>query len=213
MTTQKELILENLKRTAEAIALMFGSNCETIVHDMSLPGHPILAIYNATVSGRSIGSTDDLFDKTLVTSDARAWENYLTDDVVNAFAKTKTGKYIKSTTLHYQGCDYHYALGINYDYTQLNGVSSILSELTATSSLLTDHLAADSGSSTIENIFSECVKEIAIPVEAMNRQDKLRLIALLEKRHAFTIRKSVEFVSDQLGISRYTLYKYRQTVS
>lgn len=53
MATQKELILENLKKAAEAIALMFGSNCETIVHDMSLPGHPILAIYNAGVSGRS----------------------------------------------------------------------------------------------------------------------------------------------------------------
>ena len=210
MTSQKELILSNLKRTAEAIAIMFGNSCETIVHDMSEPGHPILAIYNAGVSGRSPGSTDDIFDKNLVSPDATAWQNYLTEDVVNAFAKTKTGKYIKSTTLHYKGNGYHYALGINYDYTQLNGAAAVLAELTATSSILTDQIAGNVGNSSLKTIFAECVGEIGIPVEAMNRQEKLRLIALLEKKHAFSIRKSVEFVAEQLGISRDTLYKYRQ---
>lgn len=210
--TQKELILSNLKRTAEAIAVMFGNSCETIVHDMSEPGHPIVAIFNSGVSGRSVGSTDDIFDKNLVTPDSTAWQNYLTEDVVNAFAKTKAGKYIKSTTLHYEGKGYHYALGINYDYTQLNGVATVLAELTATSSILTDQIVGNVGDSSIEAIFSECVGEIGIPVAAMNRQEKLRLIALLEKKHAFAIRKSVEFVAEQLGVSRYTLYKYRQNL-
>ena len=48
---------EFLDRTARGIAETFGSNCETLVHDMSIPSHPILVIYNGHISGRSAGST------------------------------------------------------------------------------------------------------------------------------------------------------------
>ncbi len=43
---------EFLDRAARGIAEMFGSSCETLVHDMGVPTHPILSIYNGHVSGR-----------------------------------------------------------------------------------------------------------------------------------------------------------------
>ena len=46
---------EFLDRTARGIAETFGSSCETLVHDMGLPSHPILSIYNGHVSGREVG--------------------------------------------------------------------------------------------------------------------------------------------------------------
>ena len=49
-----------LDRLARGIAEMFGSSCETMVHDMSQPSHPILSIYNGHVSGRKVGSTLDI---------------------------------------------------------------------------------------------------------------------------------------------------------
>ena len=58
---EKDEVLDFLKRLAESIAVMFGDCCETLVHDMSVPGHPILAIYNGKVSGREIGSTQDIY--------------------------------------------------------------------------------------------------------------------------------------------------------
>ena len=51
---------EFLDRTARGIAEMFGSSCETLVHDMGDPSHPILSIYNGHVSGREVGSTMDI---------------------------------------------------------------------------------------------------------------------------------------------------------
>ncbi len=36
--------LQFLDRTARGIAEMFGTSCETLVHDMSRPDHPILVI-------------------------------------------------------------------------------------------------------------------------------------------------------------------------
>lgn len=48
----REEAFEFLDRTARGIAEMFGSTCETLVHDMGDPRHPILSIYNGHVSGR-----------------------------------------------------------------------------------------------------------------------------------------------------------------
>lgn len=42
----REEAFEFLDRTARGIAEMFGSTCETLVHDMGDPRHPILSIYN-----------------------------------------------------------------------------------------------------------------------------------------------------------------------
>ena len=50
----REEAFEFLDRTARGIAEMFGSTCETLVHDMGDPSHPILSIYNGHVSGRTV---------------------------------------------------------------------------------------------------------------------------------------------------------------
>ena len=57
--TRKEAF-NMLDQMARGIAEMFGSNCETIIHDLEDPHHPILALYNGHVSGRTVGSTQDL---------------------------------------------------------------------------------------------------------------------------------------------------------
>ena len=56
----REEAFEFLDRAARGIAEMFGSSCETLVHDMGVPSHPILSIYNGHVSGRAVGSTLDI---------------------------------------------------------------------------------------------------------------------------------------------------------
>ena len=44
--------------------------------------------------------------------------------------------------------------------------------------------------------------------QRLNKADRLKIIALLNQREAFSFRKSVPFVSQRLGVSRYTVYKY-----
>ena len=48
----RDQAFEFLDRTARGIAEMFGSSCETLVHDMGVPTHPILSIYNGRTRGR-----------------------------------------------------------------------------------------------------------------------------------------------------------------
>ena len=42
----------------------------------------------------------------------------------------------------------------------------------------------------------------------MKKNDRIDLIRLLKEEHAFKYQKSVPFVSEKLGLSRYTIYNY-----
>ena len=199
----KEEMFAFLKNEARGIATMFGPNCETIVHDMTRPGHPILAIFNGTVSGREVGSTVDIFGDIGEYGES-VYENM---DYVNQLVLARDGRAFKSTTFHAVGEDYHFALGINMDITHMMRATQMLSELTATSGELQQTLMQDARSQ-LEELLRECVSAVGKNPEQMKKTDRMRIIRMLYKRRAFTYQKSVAIVAERLNVSRYTVYKY-----
>ena len=193
---------EFLDRTARGIAEMFGSSCETLVHDMGDPGHPILSIYNGHVSGRTVGSTLDILGTARhLDEDARI------TDFVNLYATTPSGQQIKSSTFHLIGEDYNLALGINFDYSSLVYANRTLVDLMSAQA---DRQSAmwHAGDSRLAEIFDECLSAVGKPVASLTKRDRMRIIALLDQKSAFSFRKSVPFVAKRLQVSRYTVYKY-----
>ena len=199
----REEMLTLLKNEAKGIATMFGPNCETLVHDMKRPGHPILAIYNGTVTGREVGSTVDIFGD-IGHYDESVYED---KDYVNQLVLSRDGRTLKSTTFHAIGEDYHFALGINLDITNMVRATQLLSEMTATSGELQQTLMQDARSQ-LEELLRECVSAVGIEPENMKKTDRMRIIRMLYKRRAFTYQKSVAIVAERLNVSRYTVYKY-----
>ena len=199
----REEMLAFLKNEARGIAVMFGPNCETLVHDMTRPGHPILAIFNGSVTGRDVGSTADIFgdigdyDQTV----------YLNKDYTNQLVLSRDGRTLKSTTFNVVGEDYHFALGINLDITHLVRAGQLLSEMTATSGDLQQTLMQDARSQ-LEELLRECVSAVGKEPAQMKKTDRMRIIRMLYKRRAFTYQKSVAIVAERLCVSRYTVYKY-----
>ncbi len=198
---------EFLNRTAKGIAETFGSSCETLVHDMSIPSHPILAIYNGHISGRTVGSTMDILG-----NDTQLGEESLKTDFVNLYATTPSGQQIKSSTFHMIGEDYNLALGINFDYSSLIYANRVLVDLMSADADLKSAMW-HSGDNRLGEIFEECLAAVGKPVSALNKADRLKIIALLNQKDAFSFRKSVPFVSQRLGVSRYTIYKYLSELS
>ena len=198
----REEALEFLDRTARGIAEMFGSSCETLVHDMGDPKHPILSIYNGHVSGRSVGSTMDILG-TAKELDATA----LVTDFVNLAATTPSGRQIKSSTFHLIGEGYNLALGINFDYTSLIYANRTLVDLMNAEADLQSAMW-QGGDGRLADIFDECLAAVGKPVSELNKKDRMKVIALLDQKNAFSFRKSVPFVSRRLQVSRYTVYKY-----
>ena len=198
----REEAFEFLDRTARGIAEMFGSTCETLVHDMGDPRHPILSIYNGHVSGREVGSTLDILGS------ARALDSdALVTDFVNLYATTPAGQQIKSSTFHLIGEGYNLALGINFDYSSLIYANRILVDLMSAEADLQSAMY-HGGDSRLSDIFDECLAAVGKPVVSLNKRDRMKIIALLDQKNAFSFRKSVPFVAKRLQVSRYTVYKY-----
>ena len=190
----REEAFEFLDRTARGIAEMFGSTCETLVHDMGDPSHPILSIYNGHVSGRTVGSTLDILGTAKELD-----EDALVTDFVNLYATTPSGQQIKSSTFHLIGEGYNLALGINFDYSSLVYANRILVDLMSAEADLQSALWHGGDSR---------LAAVGKPVSALNKRDRMKIIALLDQKNAFSFRKSVPFVAKRLQVSRYTVYKY-----
>ena len=200
---KREEAFEFLDRTAQGIAAMFGTSCETLIQDMAEPDHPILSIYNGHVSGREVGSTLDVLG-TGLTLDEEAY----TADLVNLAATTPDGRQIKSSTFHLMGDGYNLALGINFDYSALVYANRILVDLINVEADLRSALWQEGDSRQLSQLFEQCVDTVGKPVSSLTKKDRLRVIALLEQNNAFSYRKAVPYVAQHLGVSRYTVYKY-----
>ena len=203
----KDEAFEFLDRTARGIAEMFGSSCETLVQNMSDPSHPILSIYNGQVSGREVGSTLDIMGSGRLID-----ETAMTTDLVNLYATTPSGSQIKSSTFHLIGEDYNLALGIDFDYSSLVYANRILVDLMSADADLQSALwqGTDNG---LAQIFDECLAAVGKPAGALTKTDRMKIVALLEQKNAFSFRKSVPYVAKRLQVSRYTVYKYLDQLS
>ena len=203
----REDMLAFLKNEAKGLAVMFGPNCETLIHDMTRPGHPILVIYNGSVTGREVGSTADIFGD-IGDYDETVYQN---KDYTNQLVLSRDGRTLKSSTFNVVGEDYHFALGINMDVTNMVRASQMLSEMTATSGYLQQTLMQDARSQ-LEELLRECISAVGKEPDNMKKNDRMRIIKMLYKRRAFTYQKSVAIVAEQLGVSRYTVYKYMHEI-
>ena len=200
----REEAFSMLDRMAKGIAEMFGSNCETVINDLADPLHPVLAIYNGHVSGRTVGSTQDV---TGVEQDL-----YLDTDVVNLLAVTPSGQQTKSSTFSIKGEDYHFGFGINYDFTPLAYANRVLLDLIHTE--VDFHSALYKPRDTgIGELFDAAMLRVGKPVREMTKADRLRVIEHLKWMDAFSYRRAVPYVASHLGVSRYTIYKYLDEVS
>lgn len=181
---------------------MFGATCETLIHDMSVPNHPIIYISNGHVSSRKIGSTEDIYGYSTTGEDVDLHRDY-----VNHLVISKRGRRLKSSTFHMKGEDYHYAFGINFDFTNFYEFQKLQEDFLKVSTELYDAINEDDDN-RLSSIFENCLEIIGKPVERLNRIDRLRLISLLKEYNAFSFQKSVPYISERLNLSRNTIYKY-----
>lgn len=200
----KKEAFEFLYRLAEAISLMFGKNCETIIHEMN--GQHVLnvAIFNGHVSNRKAGSTLSIYGKD--TSQDQSPEQNLELDYLNQRVITN-GKQIKSTTIHMRGEDYDYALGINYDITIMEQMARVMEGFTAVEGELSNRILCGDQTEVVA-LFDSCLESFNVPVDLMKKNDRIELVRLLKEKGVFRLQRSVPYVAERMGVSKYTVYNY-----
>lgn len=202
--TKKEAF-DFLDRMARGIAVMFGEQCETVVHEMDGQKVKNLAIYNGHVSGRTTGSTLSIYgrDTMMDEEDPKA---KLDLDYVNQMVITSSGKTMKSSTFHFWGEDYHFALGINYDISVMSQMSRIMDGLLWTDATLQTSLFGTGNS--MEEVFESCSEMVKRPFSQMQKADRLTLVSILKEKGFFQMQRSVPYAAERLGVTKYTIYNY-----
>lgn len=198
-----------------ALAETFGPNCEVVLHDLSHPQRSIIAIANGHVTGRKVG--DSLRD--LVVTVLRS-PHFNQEYLANYTTRMPDGRILKSTTVLLRDAQ-RVPVGvlcINLDVTDLRRARQVLDQLSATQEAGAD--AADSSPSdmpdhiwqVVERVVEGAIADAGVPVPEMSREAKLRIVQFLDDKGIFLIRRSVEYVAEQLQISRQTLYAYIEQV-
>lgn len=204
LSSDQQATFALFKRLAVALCKLFNSQCEVVIHDFTDFEHSIIHI-EGNISNRSVGgaATD------LLLTHAR---NGATDeDLYSYLTSLPGGGWMKSSTifLRDEAGKAYGAFCINFDISGLMSFRNFLNSLIATeeqdsvTELLSDDIA-----STIGAIITDAIYELDKELPILNREDKIDLIAQLDAKGVFQVKKAVPLVADQLGLSRATVYNY-----
>ena len=204
---EAENVLDFLKRVADGLAVMFGHNCEVVIHDMTNYESSILYITNKHVTEREMGGKLDI----LGTKDIDSF--FKGSDLVNYKGKTKNNHLIKSSTFHVKGDNYHYAFGINYDYTNMQIVHNVIGDLIRVGDSIDEVIDKDVNlEKKLSKLFNNAIDYVGKPLPFMRKRDRVEMIRYLNENGAFSIHKSIPIIAEKMNVSRYTIYNYLKEV-
>ncbi|MDE2749213.1 MAG: PAS domain-containing protein [Chloroflexota bacterium] len=193
-----------LKQLSLGIARLFAPYCEVVIHDFSDLEASIIHI-EGDISGRQVGggATDLLLTEARNGNFARDFHNYQT--------ALPNGRKMKSCTmfLRDEGGAAYGALCINLDVGIFEAAHRILGEFLAldAGSEVSETLSDDI-QSTIHSILREAVNDMGAELPIMSKEDKIELIARLDEKGAFQVKRAVPLIAEELGLSRSTIYNY-----
>ncbi|REK71519.1 helix-turn-helix transcriptional regulator [Paenibacillus paeoniae] len=190
---------------AKGMAAQFGDNCEVVIHDWSKPyDSTIVAIENGHVTGRKVGdpSTNLGLEIMRGTSDGDNRHNYITQTSDGRILRS-TSMYVKNKTGQIIG-----AVCINLDITDLMMAEKTLQSITGSGLQPIRESFVSNVNELLDTLIMEAQETIGKPPALMTKEDKIRLIQLLDQKGAFLIKKSGEKICGYLSISKFTLYNY-----
>lgn len=186
----------------------FGKDVEFVIHDLSLEyEHTLVDIRNGNITNRKIGDTGDILGLQVIRGSIQDGNCY------NYINFTEDGRTLRSSTLFLKDENMKpvIGIGINEDITAMLNFESYLVEKNRVGSHNTEIFVHDVNK-MLDKIIDDAQIEIGKSVSTMNKDDKIKFVSYLDQRGAFLITKSGPKVCELLGISKYTLYNYLETV-
>lgn len=205
--------LEQLIPLVDGVALTFNEICEVVLHDLANPSSSLVYI-RGNLTGRKIGAPAT----NLVLSVLKS-EGNQSKDIIGYISKTSDGKILKSSTVFIRdnsgkiiGC-----FCINIDITHITLLNNVLNSLCKPSFPREGDAQADERftndiSEMTELIIQEAVNELGKPVELMDKDEKIKIVKILENKGLFLVKGAVSRVAKALQVSKFTVYNYLEDV-
>ncbi len=197
-----ESFLSFLDTLAVIISQMFGEHCEVVISDLDNTDQSVLSIYNGEVTGRSVGDPLNTRASELIERSKGGFNiNYKK-------ANKKIKKEIKSSTIVTNAFGRNISFCINYDCDDISAIQKTLKKFLSMRDDVYDEFDSFDNGELAEHKFMLELEKMNKPIVEMNKTDRLELIKNLKEAGVFKIQKSVPYIAEQMGLSRYTIYNY-----
>ncbi|WP_192814156.1 helix-turn-helix transcriptional regulator [Nitratireductor pacificus] len=201
---ERDLILREAAKIADALAETFAPICEVVVHDLTNPSHAIVKIEN-NISGRSVGDPATELGLT------RIAKPDFPDKLVNYANRLSDGRVVKSTSIGLRDGANRYvaAICLNVDVSYLNGMADYIRNLTAIKDVegVSERIQAPRSDDIVKFIRDYALARNKDP-KSLNTAEKRDLMAGLQERGLMSLKGSIDEVSKVLGTSRSSIYYY-----
>ena len=207
---ETDIRLDTLKQLVPELVKAIGLSCEVILHDVRNLDSSCIAI-SGDVTGRKIGAPmTDLGLRMLRKGDS-------TSNLINYSSTSSNGKLLRSSTLvirNRKGTPIA-LMCINFDLSTLSILRDVIKSTFPVDFPTIDDVDASSEETfpsdvqeLLKSTVSEVLSSLDKPISIMNKQDKLRVVELLDGMGVFAIKKAHYYVASVLNTSRYTIYNY-----
>ncbi|GFN22325.1 helix-turn-helix transcriptional regulator [Thermanaeromonas sp. C210] len=207
-------LLQAIIPLARGIAATFGRYCEVVLHDLKNPSSS-LVFKAGSVTNRDIGAP-----VTNLVLEALRQHGDGARDLIGYPSRTKDGKILKSSTIFIRdhneriiGC-----MCINFDLTQFRLAGNILQEFCRMEDLAeagfgrTQEQFARDINEVVDSVVESVLQEMGKPVAVMTKEDKVKVVGILDDRGIFLVKGAVDVVAQVLAVSKYTIYNYLEEV-
>lgn len=223
LRAERERMLAMLFPILDVIGCAVGDNVEVVLHDLRKPEHSIVKIVNGQVSQRAVGDSilsgpdrDKGFAKLLENlpdNDARAPHLVISD--YQAF--TRDGRALRSSTVIFRDSSgtFFASLCINADLSTVLDAHRLLESMMGRPQAPVAEPVHESTlgiDQLMEEVVSESVRKFGKPVAAMSKDEKVQAVDDMMHRGLFIVKGGVERAAQALGVTRFTIYNYLDTL-
>ena len=205
--------LRSYDAVAEGLAQMLGPDCEVVLHDLSQMPHSIVAIENGHVTGRRPGDapTDQML---------RSLRNSDDTPDVRLYVTSNDGKVLKSLAVTLRDDEGRPigVLGVNLDVSDIVHAQRTLAAFATVAgpgsgdAPVTKELFDGDIRDVLAGMIAATLTDMRKTPATMTRDEKMEVVARLEERGAFLVKRSAEQVAEALDLSRFTVFSYLKDI-
>ncbi|MBP2025775.1 helix-turn-helix transcriptional regulator [Peptoniphilus stercorisuis] len=210
---------ELLKNMAVFLHEALGMEYEIVYHNLENDGYMVEYLANGQISGRR---EEDYTKETLLELLGDCSDKNF---VINTRGRVENNKVMKHSSFLYR--DKHGnlegVLCINFDISKLVNIAKEILKLTNMSNALIgnekletfdfkNNLVSDLVEHIIVGVFNDALMDKNSSLEDLSQDEKMEIVRKLKEKEVFLYKEAVPKISEKLGVSKATIYRYLQTI-
>jgi len=208
LTDSDKAIFQATISVAQAVAAIFGKNCEVIIHSFEDFENSIIHIENGDITGRKVGdalgSVEQKILEEICSSEGGEIESY--------FHTTVNGRTFKSITSPIENNSGKtiglFCINVDLSVPAIELIENMLPKRTASS--VNNH--STSFSVSISRLVKKSLDEAIDNINSKRKiapSDKNKMVVNeLYRQEIFAIKGAIDIVASEIGVSRFTIYSY-----